>query len=250
MDNQRLSGANVLVTGASNETGPYVARAFAREGANLFLTYYSDEQGVRETTTEVEEEGGDAHVTQLDLLDQDSVGKLIDAVRSTWDRLDVVVLCAGTVGLRNFRDLSREQLDTALDGNVKANFTLAKELGYWMEDAAGLGRIIQFTAQSAENTSHSAYGMAKAAQRENTSFLGWHLAPEVTVNTIQPISIDQDPDHEIGEEYDAPLERKVHSRELARMSVMLCDPVFDTVTGETIRMDSGRHTQPAYPKDL
>jgi NAD(P)-dependent dehydrogenase (short-subunit alcohol dehydrogenase family) len=127
---------------------------------------------------------------------------------------------------------------------------LAKELGYWMKETGGLGRIIQFSAQGAENTSHSAYGLAKAAQEKSDDFLAYHLAPEVTVNSIQPVSIDQDPDHETAESYDAPLGRKVHSRELAEMAKVLCYSVFDTVTGEVIRMDSGRHTVPAYPKEL
>ncbi len=164
--------------------------------------------------------------------------------------MDVLILCAGTVGLRSFENLSRKELDVAYDGNVKGNFMLAKELGYWMKETRGVGRIIQYTAMSAENTSHSAYGMAKAAQMQNGGFLAYHLGPEVTINTLQPIRIDQDPTHEVAPPYKSLLGRSVHARKLARMSLLLCDSAFDTVTGEVVRMDSGRHVVPTYPRTL
>lgn len=247
----RLQDTTTLITGASTETGPYIARRFAQAGSDLVLTYYSNEEALEEVAEECEDMGAGVKTVYLDILDQDSIDDLIGRLARKIDTLDVVVLCAGSVGLRNFRELSRDELDTAIDGNLKGNFMLAKELGYRMKDnEESLGRVIQYTAQSAANTSHSAYGLAKAGQRESTEFLAYHLAPEVTVNTIQPISIDQDPTHDTAESYDAPLDRKVHSRELADMARTMCQPVFDTVTGEVIRMDSGRHTQPAYPKDL
>jgi NAD(P)-dependent dehydrogenase (short-subunit alcohol dehydrogenase family) len=250
MQSANLENRNVLVTGASNETGEYVAKAFGDEGANVALTYYSDESGARSVAKQIKDQNSRTELYRFNLLDQESVDELVSDIQSDWERLDILILCAGSVGLRNFKNLSRDELDTAIDGNLKGNFMLAKELGYWMKETGGLGRIIQFTAQSAENMTHSAYGLAKASQRESGDFLAYHLAPEVTVNTIQPTSIDQDPNHNTGEEYDSPIGRKVHSRELAKMSILLCDPVFDTVTGEVIRMDAGRHLTPAYPKDL
>ena len=59
---------------------------------------------------------------------------------------------------------------------------LAKELGYWMKETRGMGKILQLSAMSAENPSHSAYGLAKAAQNAMAEFLAFKLAPEVTVN--------------------------------------------------------------------
>lgn len=246
----RLQGCNVLVTGGSSETGPFICRAFADAGANIATTYHEHQDGAETTAGYVRAHGGDADIYPLDLLDQASVEQFIEAVRADWDTLDVLILCAGSKGLRNFRNLSREQMDMAFDGNVKGNFFLAKELGYWMKETDSLGKIIQFTAASAENPSHSAYGMAKAAQRDMAEFLAWQLAPEVTVNTVQPIGIDQDPDSNDPGEDKAPLGRKVHARECAQMCIALCDPVFDTVTGQVIRMDSGRCVDSAYAKEL
>ncbi len=246
----RLEGAHVLVTGGSTETGPFVCDAFAEAGAHLALTYFSHEEEAAHVADRARDRKVRAETYFLDLLTQESIDTLIASLQKDWPKLDVVVLCAGSVGLRNFRGLSREEVDVAIDGNIKGNFMLAKELGYWMKDTGGPGRIIQYSAMSAYNASHSAYGMAKAGQNEMTGFLAYHLAPEVTVNTLIPIRIDQDPEHETAMEADAPLGRAVHSRELARMSLLLCDPAFDTVTGELIRMDSGRHVATPYPRDL
>lgn len=245
-----LKNKNILVTGGSSETGPFICREFADSGANVATTWFSNEAGGKETAAYVEEAGGDAPLFHLDLLDQESVDRLIADVKRTWPRLDVLVLCCGSKGLRPFKTLSREQLDTALDGNVKGNFMLAKEFGYWMKETGGLGKILQLSAMSAENASHSAYGLAKAAQNAMAEFLAFKLAPEVTVNTIAPITIDQDPESDSPPEDGAPLGRRIHAREIARMCVLLCDPAFDTVTGELIRMDSGRHVQNAFLRDL
>ena len=246
----RIQGKNILVTGGSSETGPFICRAFADAGANVATTWFSNEDGGRDVAAYVRQQGGESLLYHLDLLDQKSIDELIGDLQQAWDRLDVLVLCCGSKGLRPFRELSRQQLDVAIDGNLKGNFMLAKELGYWMKQTGSLGKIIQLSAMSAENPSHSAYGIGKAAQNAMADFLAYKLAPEVTINTIAPITIDQDPEHDHPPADAAPLGRQVHARELARMCIMLCDPVFDTVTAEIIRMDSGRHVVNAFSRDL
>jgi len=246
----RLQDTNVLVTGGSSETGPFLVHAFADAGANVATTWFSNEAGGRAVADYVWEAGGKSHLYHLDLLSQSSIDELITDIQQDWERLDVVVLCCGSKGLRPFKELSRDQLDTAIDGNLKGNFMLAKQLGYWMKETGGLGKIIQLSAMSAENPSHSAYGIGKAAQNAMVDFLAYKLAPEVTVNTIAPITIDQDPESESPAEDPAPLGRRIHAREIARMCLLMCDPAFDTVTGEIIRMDSGRHVVNAFPRDL
>ena len=250
-----LKNKNILVTGGSSETGPFICRAFADLGANVGTTWFSNEDGGRDTAAYVRDRGGESLLFHLDLLKQESIDRLIAAVKRAWNRLDVLVLCCGSKGLRPFKTLSREQLDTAIDGNVKGNFMLAKELGYWMKETGrlrtgGLGKILQLSAMSAENPSHSAYGLAKAAQNAMAEFLAFKLAPEVTVNTIAPITIDQNPDSLAPPEDGAPLGRQIHAREIARMCVLMCDPAFDTVTGELIRMDSGRHVRNAFVREM
>ena len=245
-----LQNKNVLVTGGSSETGPFICRTFADLGANVATTWFSHEDGGRDTAAYVRDRGRESLLFHLDLLKQESIDALIADIKRAWDWLDVLILCCGSKGLRPFKTLSREQLDVAIDGNVKGNFMLAKGLGYWMKETGGMGKIVQLSAMSAENTSHSAYGLAKAAQNGMAEFLAFNLAPEVTVNTIAPITIDQNPASESPPDDPAPLGRHVHAREIARMCVLLCDPAFDTVTGELIRMDSGRHVQNAFPRDM
>lgn len=73
MTSDRLDGATVLVIGGSNETGPYVAQEFARCGAELLLTYFSDKDGAEKTADQVCSEGRKASIHPLDLLDSDSI---------------------------------------------------------------------------------------------------------------------------------------------------------------------------------
>ena len=244
------TGKNVLVTGGSSETGPCICREFADAGATIATTWFSNQSGVEEVGQHVRDRGGEFHAFHLDLLDQASIEKFVTDIQALWQQLDVMILCCGSKGLRPFRTLSREQLDIAIDGNVKGNFILAQRLGYWMKESESMGKIIQLTAMSADNSSHSAYGLAKAAQNDMAGFLAYHLAPEVTVNTIAPITIEQDPDVETPPADPGPLGRRVHAREIARLCRLMCDPAFNTVTGEIIRMDAGRHVDTAFPKEM
>ena len=151
---------SVLITGASSETGPFIAKAFADAGANLALTYFSNIEGAKETALYAKQKGVRADLYHLDLLEEKSIKDFILQIRKDWPKLNAIILNAGSKGLRNFRYLTWDQLHTAYDGNVKGNLMLAKELGFWIKDNwdshTDPARIIQLTAQSAENTSHSA----------------------------------------------------------------------------------------------
>ncbi len=249
MFRDRLQYSNVLVTGGSSETGPFICEAFAGYGANILTTWHSNEAGARKVVDAARKLGVGADAVFFDILSQQSIDGLADYAVELWDRIDVLVLCCGSKGLRPFGDLSREQLDTAIDGNLKGNFMLAKKIGYAMKQTGGLGKIIALSAMSAGNTTHSAYGIGKAAQDASMDFLAFNLAPEVTVNTISPITIEQNADVKPGPDA-GPLGRKIHAQEIARMCTLMCDPAFDTVTGETIRMDSGRHIASAFPRAM
>jgi NADP-dependent 3-hydroxy acid dehydrogenase YdfG len=75
-----LEGKNTVVSGAGGAVGGAVAKAFAREGARVFLAGRT-EDSLKATAEAIAEAGGSAEVTPVDALDKDAVDAHLDAVR-------------------------------------------------------------------------------------------------------------------------------------------------------------------------
>src|SRR5689334_6008375 len=76
-DGHRFSGRVALVTGAGGTLGGAVAKGFGREGAAVVVGYRSSQAAAEAVVAEVESEGGAACAAQLDVTDQDSVGRFV-----------------------------------------------------------------------------------------------------------------------------------------------------------------------------
>src|SRR5918995_6277694 len=94
-DSSPLAGRTVVVTGASSGIGRGIALAAARAGADVALTYRSNEAGVRETAASVEAIGRRAVVNRMDLTDVTSIHSLADEISGTFGRIDAWVNNAG-----------------------------------------------------------------------------------------------------------------------------------------------------------
>src|SRR5215510_1105984 len=90
-----LAGRTVVVTGASSGIGRGIALAAARAGADVALTYRSNEAGARQTASDIEAVGRRTLVTRMDLGDPDSIGAFAREVSETFPRVDAWVNNAG-----------------------------------------------------------------------------------------------------------------------------------------------------------
>ncbi|MDO6415748.1 SDR family NAD(P)-dependent oxidoreductase [Sphingomonas sp. BIUV-7] len=86
-----------LVTGASRGIGAATARALAAAGAHVLLVARTT-GGLEETEEAIHAAGGSATIAPLDLTDGDSIGRLAEAVAGRWERLDLLVINAATLG--------------------------------------------------------------------------------------------------------------------------------------------------------
>jgi NAD(P)-dependent dehydrogenase (short-subunit alcohol dehydrogenase family) len=231
----------VLVTGASSETGPTIARTFGDVGASVALTYLTQADLASRVVSDIVAMGAAARAYQFDLLKLETIKALVENVASDFGRFDFLISCAGTRPGPQLRELDFTSWDQCVDGNLKACFFLARDAAILMEGGDG-GAIVNFSATSAMKYTHSAYGIAKASVIHMTRFLASTFAPKVRVNCIIPGLINNP-------EYDAhqrkqraeatPLGRIVEARDLALMCVAMCSPLFGAVTGEAIIMDGG-----------
>jgi len=95
MTDRRLEGKVALITGSDSGIGQATAIAFAKEGADVVVTYLDDLEGAEDTAREVGAAGQEAIVVQVDVSDEDHVGVLFDAAVTRFGQIDILVNNAG-----------------------------------------------------------------------------------------------------------------------------------------------------------
>ncbi|MCE9616164.1 MAG: SDR family oxidoreductase [Lentisphaerae bacterium] len=247
-----LNGRTVLLTGGSSGTSAHVARAFARQGAAVALTYHHNRAGAEDMAAECRRSGAPAAAAfALDLASPESCSALVPRVRAAFGRLDVFVGVAGTGGhFHTLLEADAADMQEALQGHVTGNFLLARQSALAMPDD-GSGRVVFVSATSSTKFSHGTYGFAKAALNALTEFLAHDLAARrITVNTVVPQLIDlpttDAADRERRRQF-TPLGRLPHPDEIAQLCVTLCAPLFGGITGQLFFLDGGYRLRP--PED-
>lgn len=114
-----FDGKVALVTGGSSGIGRATAIAFAREGANVVLTYHRNRLGGHETVQLTEEHDGHAICLQTDVGNAAEVLALVDATVETFGRLDFAFNNAGTGVGKNIHETTEEEWDLVIDTNLK-----------------------------------------------------------------------------------------------------------------------------------
>lgn len=237
----------VLLTGAKR-IGAAVAEALARRGSAVAVSYRGSAAEADAIAGGVRNLGQRAVAIQADVDDPTAVERLIAAVDAEFGRLDVLVNMASLYRQVAFDDMGeadwRRQLAVDLDGT----FRVSRQAVPLMRRSGG-GRIINFTDWVAASgrpryKGYVAYYVAKAGVKALTEALALELAADgILVNAIAPGPILA-PDGMLPEELEAvtrstPLGRWGGAEEIAKAILALVESDF--ITGETVRVDGGRH---------
>jgi len=182
----------VLITGATGEFGPYVARAFAQAGARLAPTARKlDQAQTLLTDLELGDDRGLPAV--VDVTQAGSVSAWVEAVLAKWGRVDVLVNVAG--GYKPGA-LLHETDETALDFlfnlNARSAFLTCRAVVPHML-AQGSGKIVNIGAKQALQAPRkgAAYAISKAAVLRLTEALSAEVREQgINVNAIIPSTID------------------------------------------------------------
>ncbi len=161
---KRLDGRLALITGASRGIGHAVARAFAREGAELILLARTT-GALEELDDMVKADGGKATLVPLDLNDAEALDRLGASIHERWGRLDVLVGNAAILGgLTPVGHIALDDWQALLDVNVTANWRLIRSLDPLLK-AADNARAIFVTSSVAQapRPYWGGYAMSKAA---------------------------------------------------------------------------------------
>jgi NAD(P)-dependent dehydrogenase (short-subunit alcohol dehydrogenase family) len=184
----RLSGRKALITGGDSGMGRAAAIAYAREGADVAISYYpSEEPDAREVIELVEREGRKAVALPGDIRDEELCRRIVeDAVRQLGG-LDILVNNASRQQERqSLLDISSEDFDATIKTNIYAMFWITKAALPHLGPGAA---VIQTTSEQAYDPSADLvdYAMTKAAMMNFTKSLAKQLGPKgIRVNGVAP----------------------------------------------------------------
>jgi NAD(P)-dependent dehydrogenase (short-subunit alcohol dehydrogenase family) len=239
----------VVITGG-RRIGQVVARELARLGADIVLSYRGSKAAADETADEVRRLGRTATVVQADVTRPSDCAGLMKAADVAHSRLDALVNMASVYASMRFESLTEAEWDRDLAANLKSAFLCSQAAVPLMRKSGG-GRIVNFADWLAASgrpgyPGFTAYYVAKAGVIALTEALALELAADqILVNAIAPGPIVAPPDlsqEELREVAAAtPLGRWGGEIEIAKAVVALIETDF--ITGETIRVDGGRHVR-------
>lgn len=240
-----------LVTGGSGGIGAAIAAQLAADGFAVAVHYRANRSKAQAVVNGIRDRGGRAQIFAADLLETELAACLVDAVVSTFDRLDLLVCNAGGYGrYDHFRDLEPAEWDAAMTLNAKAPLWLSRAVWPLMERQGG-GRIIVLSSNSVKYPSPHAvhYRAAKAAAETIAVALAREGAPlGILVNTVRPGLIatgmqqtitGYTPERLAQRTALVPLGRAGVPDDVARMVSFLAGSGGDFVTGQTFTVSGG-----------
>jgi NAD(P)-dependent dehydrogenase (short-subunit alcohol dehydrogenase family) len=247
----RLDGKAAIITGGEGSIGMATARAFAAEGARVFLAGIS-EPDLKAAVAELGEAAAAAAVT--DVRDSAQVKAAVDAAVGRFGRLDIVVANAGVTGVsRSIAEYPEDDFDHVMAVHVRGAFLLCKHAVPHL--SAGASVIITSSVVGITAAPRIAgYSTAKHAQVGLMRTLAAELAPRgIRVNTIHPGPVDNafQARVEVGATgaeaaqaqaiFDGliPLARHARPEEIARSMLYLASDDSSFMTGATLAVDGG-----------
>jgi NAD(P)-dependent dehydrogenase (short-subunit alcohol dehydrogenase family) len=242
-----LVGRVALITGG-RRIGAVVATELARAGADVGLVYRASRTEADETADAVRAAGRRAVVIRADLSSADACERAVTETVDDLGRLDVLVNMASRYEAKPLDDLTVDDWDAQLAVDLRAAWLCAMAAVPHMRRVRG-GRIINFADWVAASgrpryRGYLPYYVAKAGVIALTEALALELASDqILVNAIAPgpiVAPEGTADEEFAKiELATPLGRWGGEMEIAKVVLALVDSDF--VTGETIRVDGGRH---------
>jgi hypothetical protein len=246
----RLEGRKALVTGADSGIGAAVALAFAREGADVAMSYLPSEEADASRIAGLIEEGGRKAVKLPgDLRDAAYCRQLVEQAVQSLGGLDILVNNAGKqIFCEKLEDLTDDQFDDTLKTNIYAMFWITKAAVPHLPAGSS---IINTTSIEAYQPAPILidYATTKAAINTFTKGLAQQLAPRgIRVNAVAPGPIWTPLQVSEGQPKDAlpefgqstPLGRAGQPTELAPAYVFLASPESSYVLGETLNVNGGK----------
>ncbi len=243
----RLDGMAALITGGDSGIGRAVAIAYAREGADVAISYLDEEEDARDTARLIEAAGRKCVLLPGDISDAGHCRAVVGQAMDRLGKLDVLVNnAAHQAFIDDIADISDEEFDKTFKTNIYATFWLSKAAIPHMQEGAS---IINTASINSDKPSPRllAYATTKGAIQNFTAGLAQMMAKKgIRVNCVAPgpvwtplitATLEREKWGEFGR--DTPMGRPAQPVDLVTAYVMLAEPLSAYVTGATIAVNGG-----------
>lgn len=244
-----LSDEVALVTGGSRGIGAAVAEKLASCGANVVIN--STEKSRLEATKVVEKiksYGGDALWICGDISEEEGGGKLVSETVERFNRLGILVHCAGITDDDLFMRLTGQRWRRVIDVNLNSAFYVCQPTLRQMQKQREGSIILLSSVVAHGNKGQASYGASKAGLEGLMRSLAVEYANpkrSIRVNAISAALVDTDMAKGLTEEQRAniisktPIGRIIDPDEVANVALFLSSKMSSAITGAVIDVDGG-----------
>jgi NAD(P)-dependent dehydrogenase (short-subunit alcohol dehydrogenase family) len=256
-----------LITGSSRGIGRGIALKLAEEGVRIGVHYYQNESAAKDTLAAIRKCGSGGFLLQADIRRPEEVERLFIETREQFGKLDIFVSNARPEAAEFFQppmDITLQQLDSALDSQVKAFLVGARQASELMSDG---GRIIAITYAQGSRTGGLlpwvGMGSAKAAMESLVRYFAVALARRgITVNAVSPgwtedsvLNSLPDPVQNLIRNWHqrgwTPMGRLGTPDDIGNVVALFCSERAGWITGQTIYADGGSSLMsPEVPPEI
>ena len=247
-----VAGKVAIVTGGSRGIGRMIAEGFVENGVRTYITARKAD-ACAETAAELSKKG-ECIALPADLSTKEGREAFVAEITAREAKIDILVNNAGAAWGAPFEEYPDEGYDKVMDINVKAIFTLTRDLMPLLKQGASqqnpsrvinIGSIDGLRVSAMDNF---AYGASKAAVHFLTKNLALRLGPKgVTVNAIAPGAFQSNMMNATLEKFqdkiesENPLGRIGSPEDMAGLALYLASNASKYMTGQVIALDGGRH---------
>ena len=246
----KLEGRKAIITGGDSGIGRAVAIAFAREGADVAISYLNEDEDAAETARYVEEAGRKAVLLPGDISEEEHCKNIINKAVEELGDIDILVNNAAfQMTHESLQEISAQELDHTFKTNIYAMFYLCKAAEPHLKPGS---TVVNTTSVNAYKPSPGllAYATTKGAIQNFTSGLGQLWADKgIRVNCVAPgpiwtplIPSTMPPEKVENFGKDTPLKRAGQPAELAPIYVLLASNDSSYMTGSTVQVTGGSPT--------
>ena len=246
-----------IITGAGSGMGKRTAQMLASYGASVIAADINFELADR-VSDEIRSLGGQSAAFKVNVTEEDEVRKLIEFTIQTFNKIDILINCAGISKNMQLIETSVEDWDRIYDINVKGSFlTIRETLPYMMKQKSG--KIVNFSSMLGKEAVSNAvaYSSSKFAVMGITQGVAKEAAPyNINVNAVCPgivmtemmqkatseiAELNNKTEEEVIAQFceDIPLNRLQTPDDIAGVVTFLCSDLAENMTGQGINITGG-----------
>lgn len=246
----KLTGRKALITGGDSGIGKAVAIAFAREGADILISYLNEEEDAREVANYIQAAGKKAVLVPGDISSEAHCKNLVEKAIQEFGQLDIIVNNAAyQMQHKSLQEISAEEWEYTFRTNVHAMFYICKAAEPHLQPGSSVINTTSVNAYT-PNQTLLPYTATKAAIQNFTATLAQLWAEKgIRVNSVAPGpiwtplipgSFSADTVKEFGSK--TPMKRAGQPAELAPIYVLLASDEASYMSGATVQVTGGMPT--------